>query len=140
MCIVPPAVLPPPPPSPKASCPCVTVFAERCVACIAPAHWAQGEQQTDFTFRHPGGVISIQGHAADLLYEANVGGAAAAFRSLGGSTPWSDGEEHVGLGSGGAVHLRIVSGFCQRQLKMGVQPPWWGTTAAVGQCLCQPDS
>jgi hypothetical protein len=52
---------------------------------------AQGEQQTDFKFQHPGGVINIQGCGPDLLYEANAGGATASFKSLSGSTSWSDG-------------------------------------------------
>jgi hypothetical protein len=52
----------------------------------------QGEQHTDFLFSHPSGIINIQGTGPDLLYEAAVGGATARFRSLSGSTPWSDGE------------------------------------------------
>jgi hypothetical protein len=51
----------------------------------------QGEQQTDFLFSHPGGIINIQGTGPDLLYEAAVGGATARFTSLSESTPWSDG-------------------------------------------------
>lgn len=58
----------------------------------------QGEQQTDFLFQHQHvkPVISIQGSGQQLLYEAQAGGATAAFTSLSGSTTWSDGKATAG--------------------------------------------
>lgn len=65
----------------------------------------QGGQATDFLFQYLGGVITINGNGAELLYEANVSGASARFTSLSGSTPWSDGERQ------GCLLLVLSSGL-----------------------------